>query len=190
MAKLRNELHNDLSGRLGNLVYYKSYGQTCVRSLPSTYRDRKSDKQIINRERIKGIGSLFQIFRPALRYDIANKHSSSAAVFCSLNWKNVSFDIETYKLSVKYDELVLSNASMKDLLGLTISRSANHVEFQWELDSLQDDSYYVLCVAFAKGIQQVQIADVKRKKLSATVNLPQGAGEIITYTIAHRRTAS
>jgi hypothetical protein len=86
--------------------------------------------------------------------------------------------------------LRLTNPSMKDLLGLTISRSANHVEFQWELDSLQDDSYYVLCVAFAKGIQQVQIADVKRKKLSATVNLPQGAGEIITYTIAHRRTAS
>jgi hypothetical protein len=29
--------------------------------------------------------------------------------------------------------------------------------------------------------------EVKRKELSATVNLPFGGGEIITYTIAHRR---
>lgn len=189
MAKLTNELHNHLSGRLGNLVYYKSNGQSCVRSLPSTYKDKKSDKQIINRERIKGIGSLFQIFRPALRYDIANKHSSSAAVFCSLNWENVSFDIEANKLSVKYDELRLSNASMKDLLGLSISRFNNRVEFQWELDSLQDDSYYVLCVVFVKSIRQVYITEAKRKTLSATLNLPQSAGDIVTYTIAHRRKA-
>ena len=92
MAKLTNELHNNLSGRLGNLVYYKSNGQSCVKSLPSTYKDKKSDKQIINRERIK-------------------------------------------------------------------------------------------------GIRKVYISDAKRKTLSATVNLPQGAGEIITYTIAHRRKA-
>jgi hypothetical protein len=85
MAKLTNELNKGLRGRLGNLVYYELNGSTCVRSLPKKYKDRKSDKQIVHRER-------------------------------------------------------------------------NYV------------------------------SEVKRKELSATVNLPFGGGEIITYTIAHRRT--
>ena len=189
MAKLTKDLNNNLRGRLGNLVYYESNGSTCVRSLPTHFNDRKSDDQIINRERLKGISSIYQIFRPALRYDIAKKHSNKSAVFCSLNWKNVSYDLDSEALIVNYDELVLSNASMKDLLGLTITNTDNQVRFQWELDNLQDDSYYVLCVVYAKGIQQVYVSDVKRKELSATVNLPLDAGEIITYTIAHRRTA-
>jgi hypothetical protein len=188
MATISKDSNNNLRGKLGNLVYYESKGQSCVRSMPSKYTDKKSDKQIINRERIKGMGSLFQIFRPAIRYDIANKNSNKAAVFCSLNWKNVSFDIQNYKLDIKYEELVLSNSSMKDLLGLTITHSPNSVEFQWELDNLQDNSYYVLCVVYAKGLKRVYVADVKRKDLSAIINLPDGAGEIITYTIAHRRT--
>jgi hypothetical protein len=123
MATISKDSNNNLRGKLGNLVYYESKGQSCVRSMPSKYTDKKSDKQIINRERIKGMGSLFQIFRPAIRYDIANKNSNKAAVFCSLNWKNVSFDIQNYKLDIKYEELVLSNSSMKDLLGLTITHS-------------------------------------------------------------------
>jgi hypothetical protein len=189
MAKLTKEVFNTLHGRLGNLVYYELNGKTCVRSLPTSYNDKKSDKQIINRERIKGIGSLFQIFRPALRYDIANKNSNKAAVFCSLNWKNVSYDIVTGKLSVKYEELVLSNANMKELLGLTISHTVNQVTFQWELDDLQDDSYHVLCAVYCKGLQQVFVSDVTRKSQTAEVYLPAEAGEILTYSIAHRRTS-
>jgi hypothetical protein len=68
MATISKDSNNNLRGKLGNLVYYESKGQSCVRSMPSKYTDKKSDKQIINRERIKGMGSLFQIFRPAIRY--------------------------------------------------------------------------------------------------------------------------
>ena len=90
---------------------------------------------------------------------------------------------------IEYDKLVLSNTVFKELIGLQVISSPKKVTFQWEPDNLQDNSYYVLCVVYAKGIQQVYVSDVKRKELSATVNLPDGAGEIITYTIAHRRTA-
>jgi hypothetical protein len=34
MAKLKNEIHGSVRGRLGDLVFYESNGETCIRSLP------------------------------------------------------------------------------------------------------------------------------------------------------------
>ena len=187
MAKISKELHNHISGKLGNVVYYQRNGNTFVRSLPSNYKDKESEKQIINRKRFSQVGKLFQIFRPAIRYHLPPGAYNKSCLFYSLNSSFVTATLDN--VSIEYDKLVLSNTVFKELIGLQVISSPKKVTFQWEPDNLQDNSYYVLCVVYAKGIQQVYVSDVKRKELSATINLPDGAGEIITYTIAHRRTA-
>jgi hypothetical protein len=187
MAKISKDLNNNITGRIGNVVYYQRNGKTFVRSLPSKYTDKESDKQRMNRKRFSHVGKLFQIFRPALRYDLPKGVFNKSCLFYSLNSSFVTATLDN--VSIEYDKLVLSNTVFKELLGLQVITSQDKVTFGWELDNLQDDSYYVLCVVYAKGLQQVYVADVKRKELSATVNLPDGAGDIITYTIAHRRTA-
>lgn len=187
MAKLTNEQYNNISGKLGNLVYYKLNGTACVRSLPSKIKSSNSKKQIFNREKFKAMGSLYQIFRPALRYEPTKAALNKSAMFCSLNWKNVLVNSE--EVYINYENLVLSNYGTNELVGLEILTAPTKVIFQWEVDNLRADNHYVLCIVYAKGLQQVYVADVKRKELSATINIPNGAGEIITYTIAHRRTA-
>ncbi len=187
MAKLTNDFNNNISGRLGNVVYYQRGGKTFIRSVPSKFTDKESDKQKINRKRFAQVGKLFQLFRPALRYELPKGVVNKSCLFYTLNSPFVTASLDN--VSIEYDKLVLSNTVFKELLGLTVTSSPNQILFQWEPDNLQDDSYYVLCVVYAKGIQQVYVSDVKRKELSATVNLPDGAGDIITYTIAHRRTA-
>ncbi len=187
MAKLTKNSNNNISGKLGNLVYYQLNGKPCVRSLPSNFKDSNSEKQLFNRNKFKAMGSLFQIFRPVLRYEPTKAALNKSAMFCSLNWKNVS--VNSDEVNVNYEDLVLSNYGIKELVGLEIHIARTQVSFQWEVDNLQADIHYVLCIVYAKGLQQVYVADVKRKELSATVNVPEGAGEIITYTIAHRRTA-
>ncbi len=185
MAKLKINSNNTISGKLGNLVYYQLNGNTCVRSLPSHFKDRNSKKQISNRQKFKTIGTLFQIFRPALRYEPTKAALNPSAMFCSLNWKNISVD--SGEVKVNYEDLVLSNYGIKELIGLKTHISPIQVSFEWEVDNLQADCHYVLCIVYPKGLQQVYVADVKRKDLSATVNVPDGAGENITYTIAYRK---
>ena len=187
MAKLTKNSNNNISGKLGNLVYYQLNGQACVRSLPSNFKDCGSEKQIFNREKFKAIASLYRAFLPALRYEPTKAALNKSAMFCSLNWKNVS--VNSDEVNVNYEDLVLSNYGIKELVGLEIHIAPTKVSFKWEVDNLQADSHYVLCIVYAKGLRQVYVADVKRKELSATVNLPDGAGEIITYTITHRWTA-
>lgn len=186
MAKLKYHSNNIISGKLGNLVYYQLNGQPCVRSLPSNFKDRKSEKQKVNRLKLKTIGSLFQIFRSALRYEPTKESLNKSAMFCSLNWKNVS--VEREEVKINFEELVLSNYGIKELIGLAVRVAPTNVNFQWEIDNLQADCHYVLCIVYAKNLKQVYISDVKRRDLTATLNIPSEVDEIVTYTIAHRRT--
>ena len=67
MALLYDQLQGKLKGRIGDLVYYQLNGKTCVRSLPASFKDRKSEKQILHRKKFKAVGELFTIFRSALQ---------------------------------------------------------------------------------------------------------------------------
>ena len=78
MAKLKNEIHGSVRGRLGDLVFYESNGETCIRSLPVSFKDRESEKQLLQRKKLKTIGKLYTVFRPALRFEITKKYTSQS----------------------------------------------------------------------------------------------------------------
>ena len=81
MAKLKNEIHGSVRGKLGDLVFYESNGQTCIRSLPVNFKDRESEKQLLQRKKLKTIGKLYTVFRPALRFEITKKYQVNRVYF-------------------------------------------------------------------------------------------------------------
>ena len=187
MAKLSKQPNNNLHGKLGNVVYYELNGKSYVRSLPTSYRDKKSEKQLLHRKRIATFGQLFQLFRPAIRLDIKEKHQNQSSLFLQLNWVNVIVqDLNT--VQINYEQIILCNQVHIKLLNLVVTPSQNKVSFAWDADHVFDDSFLVLCAVYCKGIQEVYTSEVKRNALSTFVNLPSGSGEIVTYTFTYRRT--
>ena len=185
MALLFNQLENKLKGKIGDLVYYQLNGSTCVRSRPASFKDPKTEKQLLHREKFKTVGKLFHIFRPALRYEKREDKLNIFGTFYKLNWGNVSVDMES--TFIQYDNLILTNHPAIKLLGLDIKQASNKISFTWEADGLLDDSYYVLCAVYCKGSRLVYVSEVKRKSLSALVNIPFLDKEFFTYIYTYRR---
>lgn len=183
MAELTNNLNN-LKGKLGNVIFYQRNGKTFVRSLPSRMTKKKTEKQILSQKRFAELGRLYRVFAPVLKYQLPKGVYSKNTFFYSLNSSFVT--VSPTSITVDYEKLILSNLGFKTLFGLEINSTERQVTFQWKPDNLQDNSYYVLCVVYCKGLQQLHATNVKRKELSATITLPPNAGEIITYTIGYR----
>lgn len=185
MAKLKNEIIGSVRGRLGDLVFYESNGETCIRTLPANFKDRESEKQLLQREKLKTIGKLYTVFHPALRFEITKKHTSQSSLFSKENWKNILVTNDT--VSVDYERLILSNQLDIKILNLKVNRNGNQVFFEWDADDLLGNSFYILCAVYCSGIKQVYVTDVPRNSLSAKIILPTNAGEIITYAYTHRK---
>jgi hypothetical protein len=186
MAKIKSSIHKEISGRIGDLIFYQRNGKSFIRSMPSTYRDKKSEKQILHRKKFSTLVNLFHKFRTALRFEIKEKNTNPFSIFCKLNWKNVSVDLDS--VTINYEELVLSNQLPIQLSGLEINHSENQVSFDWNADYLLDESFFVLCAVYCKGIQQVCVNAVPRDSANAIVPLPDNVGEIISYTYTFRKT--
>ena len=188
MAILTKSIFNQLKGRIGDLIFYESYGKTCIRTRPDSYRDRKSEKQILHRKRISSLAKLYHIFRPALRFDIQTKHASQSSYFYKLNWNNISVSLDS--VEIDYSKLIFTNQFHANLINLEIKQIERKVHFQWTEDHVLDESFFVLCAVFCKDIQHVYVSVVKRNSLSAEVNLPINYRNILTYTYTFRRKIS
>ncbi len=76
MAKLKSILSKEISGRIGDLIFYQRNGTNCIRSMPSSYKDKGSEKQLLHRKRFSATVRLFHIYRHALRFEIKEKNSN------------------------------------------------------------------------------------------------------------------
>lgn len=89
MAQIENLLDGG-SGKIANLVFYKMYGKSYVRSLPAHYRDAKSEKQLSQRQKMTLVLNFLRPFKNLLRISFkeeATKHSAFQAAQ-SYNLKN------------------------------------------------------------------------------------------------------
>ena len=153
------------------------------RSLPASFKDRKSEKQILHRKKFKAVGELFAIFRSALRFEKREDNLNLFGTFYKLNWNNVSVTLDS--VSIDYQNLLLTNHLEIKLPELEISHVEKKVFFKWKADALLDNSFYVLCAVYCKGANNVYVNIVKRTSLFAEVNIPFSDREIFTYAYTY-----
>ena len=72
MARYKNILDGS-SGRVGNIITYQMYGKSYMRSCPEKYNDRKSDKQLAQRQKMQLINGFISPFKDLFRLTFAHK---------------------------------------------------------------------------------------------------------------------
>lgn len=59
MAIFKKSALGQVKGKLDNLVFYEVAGQQRIRSLPGSYKDNKSPKQLAHRAKVRAVASLY-----------------------------------------------------------------------------------------------------------------------------------
>ncbi len=62
MARLKTNILDGGSGRLGNIILYDWKGISCMRTFPSRYRDKKSEAQLKQRQKLKLVHAFLRSF--------------------------------------------------------------------------------------------------------------------------------
>ncbi|WP_075602271.1 hypothetical protein [Saccharicrinis aurantiacus] len=61
MARLKTNILDAALGKVGNVLLYERNGLACMRSMISYYRDKKSDKQLRQRQKMSLIMVLLSL---------------------------------------------------------------------------------------------------------------------------------
>lgn len=64
MSIIISPLFTDARGALGGVVIYKACGQVRMRTKPFSFRDKKSDKQIAQRQKLKNCLGMYRVLTP------------------------------------------------------------------------------------------------------------------------------
>ena len=76
-----------LSGRVGELVYQYQKGMLTVRQRPASYRDKKTEVQLAQREKMKAAQQLYRIVKEAVRgcFEFKKANQRDCDCFMSAN---------------------------------------------------------------------------------------------------------
>ncbi len=110
MGTVGNGFAGGFSGRLGNVIGYQWRGRWCVRSMPSQYRDARSEMQLAQRalfrQMMNFISRAKKVLKVGLQKASLDAQMSECNYFMSINKRCFSMDGDV--LSVDYESLRLS----------------------------------------------------------------------------------
>lgn len=89
MGKQQDGFNGSFSGRLGNVVGYSWRGQWCVRSLPATFHDARTERQLEQRglfaDMVRFAGRAKRVLSISMRVVARNEHITESNYFVRLN---------------------------------------------------------------------------------------------------------
>ena len=110
MGKASNFVSGGFSGRMGNIVGYQWRGKWCVRSMPTQYRDAKTEYQLAQRALFKATvgfaAKARKVLKLGLRTASLNANMTENNYFMRIN--KGCFAVANGQLEVDYESLLLS----------------------------------------------------------------------------------
>ena len=152
MAIIEQGILGAFRGKCGNVIGYVRNGVACMRSMPSHYRDRKSEAQLRNRGRFTMVMKMMSVVRPAITLGFRRFASSMTEM-------NVATRVNYYSLvkeggaSFEYDfsGLVLSRGGVEGLVGVMLNVVGSSVNLVWDGGAVWGGAEDVVSVVLVNG---------------------------------------
>lgn len=179
-------------GKLGEMVLYRAYGQQIARSYVKKIKDAKSDGQVDQRAKFAITGAMFA--GSGIKFFPKRTKGTNYNEFLKKNVTNVKYwqskqEIDFAKANglAPFEEFILADGSMANLLGLAVSFSDQSNAIS-ALATLEKSFYARYLTLFEAGetTAQVSIAQIVRdfvvdKYGSMYVHPTIAAGEVCDY---------
>jgi hypothetical protein len=179
MAKMKRNIGDLVSGKIGNVVFFQLRGKSYVRAAPVRKRDSWTQEQQLYRQRISKASGLWRALRSEQVSNIwngATDQMNGYAWFLKQNMPALEMDgtlIDAKLLKVSDGKLPLP----QDLKAERLPEDATTIEVSWQNDPhtrgkrLQDE---LMAVSFADGkFSKVTPTGLLRSALNGTFTLPQ-----------------
>lgn len=175
MARLKTNILGGGSGKVGNVVMYERNGTACIRSMPSSYKDKKSDAQLRQRQKMNLIHQFLRPFKQLLHFTFfeANTGRSAYQSAQSYNLKQaISGDYPNQYLNKS--KALLAKGSIEEPDHIQIEMEQNKAMITWSNESLPDgarwDDTLVVMWGNGQGEADYIFTGVRRSAGSYTIN--------------------
>ena len=167
MGKLdSSSIMNGASGKVGNIIFYNTDGETYFRQSPQGYSDCKSPKQLLQRSRLICTQTFFKSVKKCLLYDVLNraatleKRRSGYHLFLKLNTN--AFGEDEF---IDYSLLTFAQGALQLPFNFQLAGSgSSRVELEWTNNNEQTT---------AKGSDRLLVAAVFPDEPFRVVMLPE-----------------
>ncbi|WP_291856736.1 DUF6266 family protein [Marinilabilia sp.] len=136
MAQFKQGLTGTGKGMIGNLIMYEMFGKTYVRSRPTSYKDRKSLKQLIQRQKITLTHNLLRHLSPLLRITMKNISTGRSAYHTavSINMKEAIDGIFPDQY-IHPHKVVFSKGDLTPPTRVNTQRTDKGIFLEWSTDN-------------------------------------------------------
>lgn len=191
MAQLKQGINGPGQGRVGNVIMYEMFGNTYLRSRPAGYKDKKSDKQLAQRQRMKLAQNLIRHLNPLVRItmkDITTGRSTYHTTV-SLNLKS-AIEGEYPAQYINPEKVILSNGDLTIPDHVSADKTKEGILLKWSVENMQEgfnqpSDNLIWCMKDLEtfAYSDYQITTVKRHQGEILLPLPQSKKPVELWII-------
>lgn len=180
MARLKQGINGPGQGRVGNVIMYEMYGKTYLRSRPGRYKDKKSEKQLAQRQRLTLAQNLVRYLNHLVRItmkDISTGRSSYHTAV-SMNLKE-AIEGNYPDQYINPEKVVLSKGDLTTPETVSFKKTDEGILVEWSAENQRDGSNHpsdnlIWCMKDLESLVHgdYQITTIKRHQGKALLPAP------------------
>ena len=147
-----NKTNDGSSGRVGNIVTYQMYGKSYMRSLPGQYKDRKSEAQLAQRQKMKLINDFLSPYSDVIRMTFKNEAIGRSAFMAAKSYNMLNAVIGEYPdQTIDCSKALVSKGSVPLPKQASAERHESDLLFKWTVDDQQSAFDTLMLIANQRG---------------------------------------
>ncbi|MCU4176534.1 DUF6266 family protein [Carboxylicivirga sp. N1Y90] len=165
----RYNINDGSSGKIGSVVTYQMYGKSYVRSLPSQYKDKKSVKQLAQRQKMSLVNEFLSPYKDVLKIcfqQVASGCSAYAAAK-SYNLLNSIYG-EFPNQYIDFTKALVSMGSVPLPTNTSIERTHEGLLLQWSKEDSGSalDTLFMIANVRGQYIIEYKQTEARRRDCS------------------------
>ncbi|MCU4158215.1 hypothetical protein J1N10_19730 [Carboxylicivirga sp. A043] len=147
-----NNISEGSSGRVGNVVTYQMYGKSYMRSLPGQYKDRKSERQLAQRQKMQLVNGFLGPYKDVLRITFQKDDLGRSAYMTAKSYNMLQAIGGDYpEQYIDYSKALVSIGSVPLPPEANVERTEEGLQFRWSYDDIGSGSDSLMVIANRRG---------------------------------------
>ncbi|TRX72012.1 DUF6266 family protein [Carboxylicivirga sp. M1479] len=140
------------SGRIGNVVNYQMYGNSYARSLPGSYRDKKSEKQLAQRQKMELVNGFLGPYKDVVRITFQKEAVGRSAYMAAKSYNMLNAVGGEYpEQHIDYTKALVSMGNVSLPSEACVERTEEGLLFQWKDDGRESPFDTLFLIANERG---------------------------------------
>jgi len=121
------------SGKIGSIVTYQMYGKSYMGSLPSHYKDQKSEKQLVQRQKMQLINKFLSPIKDILRFTFRKEALGRSAYMAAKSYNiRLAISGEYPEQHIDYTKALVSKGDVLLPTDAQAKQTDKGLLFEWK----------------------------------------------------------